>query len=135
MTLEQLPSEKFLNLVSSVLNCLRNLLCPATITSSCSLTEEALSYLRVTFVLDSTHTVQVVNQVKRNNNCLCYWLKHCTNGWCVFSYLDILLPNDYKFPTQITHIYPFLTLPLKAQYVRLNYLFYRIILGLVGIKV
>ncbi|KAK9502081.1 hypothetical protein O3M35_012683 [Rhynocoris fuscipes] len=66
LTLDRAASEKFLSLVHETLNCFEQLLTPGSLIDSSNIAEELLPYLRVTFILDSTATIRVVNQLMKS---------------------------------------------------------------------
>lgn len=66
LTLDSAASEKFLSLIHETLNCLEHLFSRGSVIDSSNIAEELLPYLTVTFILDSTATIRVVNQVFTN---------------------------------------------------------------------
>ncbi|XP_073969271.1 huntingtin isoform X3 [Rhodnius prolixus] len=66
LTLDSAASEKFLSLIHETLNCLEHLFSRGSVIDSSNIAEELLPYLTVTFILDSTATIRVVNQLMRS---------------------------------------------------------------------
>uniref|UniRef100_A0A0A9YYT2 Huntingtin n=1 Tax=Lygus hesperus TaxID=30085 RepID=A0A0A9YYT2_LYGHE len=66
LTLDPISSEKLVNLISHALRCMQQLLLHLKIVEPGQVAEELLGYLSFTFVLDSTTTISVVNQLMKS---------------------------------------------------------------------